>query len=150
MLATVVVVSIASAPSALAKSGLGFEQKTARVGEPVTLSIGRYSGQPFEPSRVYYVYFVPASKLGAVMYPNYGNGPRRSPPPRYAGAIKVGEVPTTRTSFRFSVPKVAPGRYAAALWCPRCKDPQMLGSISTGIPENAPLPSYGSLLTVRR
>jgi hypothetical protein len=144
------VVALAASPAAFAKASLTFSRASAHIGQRATILVGRNYGPRPESGRVYDVYLVRASRMGEVMYADGGAGPRRGPPPRRVDPALVGHMPTTGRSLTFRVPKVSAGRYAAVLFCPRCRDPELVGSVATGIPDGTPPPQPGSLLTIRR
>jgi hypothetical protein len=137
------------APAAAAKTGIAFDRPFAHAGDTVVMVL-RHDGPPPERRRSYEVYLVRAERMGTVMYAAGGGGFRNGPPPRSVDPVHVGSVATTASRFAFRLPQLAPGRYAAVLYCRRCSDAPLVGSVPTGIPPGVAPPSPRSLLTVRR
>jgi hypothetical protein len=118
-----------------AKLALEFDRSTARPGERVHLTFGQYFTTR---NHVVHVYLLRASILGRVIRPELGGGASRlGPPPRLAGVVKLGRTSSAKPGFTFRVPRVRPGRYAAAIWCSTCPYPYVLSSFPGSVPEDA-------------
>lgn len=143
-----VVAGLAAAPAAEAKLQLTFDRASAKPGQRVTLTFGRY----FESeNKVVRVYLVHAPVLGSVVRPAAGGGTVRfGPPPRIDGVHPVGQASSGSKGLTFRVPRVKPGRYAAVLWCATCRSPALLAVFQGGIPDDAAIRPTKALLRVKR
>lgn len=139
---------LAVAPAASAKLKLEFDRPAARAGDQVLLTFGEYFVRP---DHVVHVYFVRASILGRVVRPAAGGGTERpGPPPRLRGVVKIGTTRSGSAGLRFRVPRVAPGRYAAVVWCSTCTSSYLLAGLPGSVPDDASVRPTRSLLRILR
>lgn len=148
-IALVALAAAAAFPGAAdAKLTLEFDRVTARPGDRVTLTFGRY----FTSERnVVRVYLVRAPLIGDVIRPARGGGVNRvGPPPQRVGVHEVGRTLSGRKGIAFTLPGLRAGRYAAVIWCSTCSSRYLLAAHQGGIPDDAYVRPTRTLLTVRR
>jgi hypothetical protein len=123
-----------------------FDRASARLGQPVTVyqpgGLGWLKGD----RRPIRVYLVPAPIAGRVAF--RPNGASRLGPPRTRRAVYVGRMSIPRGRLRFRLPRLAPGRYAALVWCGPCGG-TLVASVPWDVPADVVVPRNGSLLRVR-
>jgi hypothetical protein len=141
----VVALAVATASPAHAKLSLQFDRTSARPADRVYLTFGQYFTSPND---VVHVYLVRASVLGRVVRRELGRGPRLGPPPRLSGVVKVGRTTSGKAGLRFRVPRVRAGRYAAAIWCSTCSQPDVFVSFPSSVPDDAFVRAGRALLRV--
>lgn len=131
-----------------AKLALTFDRTSARPGDRVYLTFGKYFTST---NNVVHVYLVHAPILGTVLRPAAGGGAvRLGPPPGVAGVHKVGRTISAKPGLAFRVPIVRAGRYAAVIWCSTCRYKYLLANFQGGIPDDAYVRPTRSLLKVLR
>jgi len=147
-LALIGTVALVAVPAAWAKTSVSFEQTTAQPGDSVSLVLSHRTARPGA-ARSYEIYLVRAERMGAVVYTKAGGGLRTGPPPKSVAPVRVGKVAARATRIRIRVPKLAPARHAAVLYCARCEANKLITSVPAGIPRGTAPPNPSALLTVR-
>ena len=148
MVVVAALVALLLPAAADAKLALTFDRTSARPGDRLYLTFGKYFTSK---DNVVHVYIVHAPILGTVLRPAAGGGTvRLGPPPRRSGVHKVGRTVSGKPGLAFRVPAVRAGRYAAVIWCSTCRYKNLLASFDSGIPDDAFVRQTRSLLSVQR
>jgi hypothetical protein len=141
------VIALVTAAGAAAALTPRFNRTSASVGQLVTIyqpgGLDWLKGD----RRPIRVYLVPASIAGRIAF--RADGTSRVGPPRSRRSVYVGRMTIAAGRLRFRLPKLAPGRYAALLWCGPCGG-TLIGSVTEDVPADVTVRPDGSLLRVRR
>jgi hypothetical protein len=146
-LAVVGAIALVAVPAAFAKTSVTFDRAAAQPGDSVTLYLHHRGAKPAR-TRSYVIYLVRAERIGEVVYAK-GGGVRTGPPPSSVAAVRVGKATARATRISIRVPRLAPARYAAVLYCARCAADPLVTSVSNGIPNGTDPPNPTALLTIR-